>query len=577
MHAGYDPRRWARRVGFLARIGLVAAAGCATFVGIPGAAAQEGDPLRHSDRAASLYRDVLKVDGAGNPLLPLSVLARQERVEVAATGGVRVLGTGDGAVEVRTPGPVEVTVVEPKPGVFEWFVVLGEAASHDFDALRAAKAAWKERGVSLRLMGSGTTYSLAGRAFDTRVSRLCLDETLRSEAAARARAEELGKKWGAEFDVHVVVAEPPGGRLVARGPGGAEVRAADVLWFEAVKEAGKGTTVQVIGTRKGARSVLELPGRVYMVPAHSGGIEVINEAEVERILEGVVASEIFHSAPDAALQAQAVAARTDMLAKVGTRHAMDPFAICADVHCQAYSGLERVNPRIAEAVRSTRGLVMIDADGRLVDAYYHAISGGHTENNENAWPGRPQPALRGRPDLADAGVHPFAAGGPHPSDGGATDAGVEAVLAAKDTSWAAASGMNADNARWRTERTADELHQSLQAYSITKRVIGLRVVRRGVSGRALEVEVAHPEGAKSVLAGELRIRKGLGGSAGPKGLRSALFVVKQEGDRFVFRGAGFGHGVGMDQTGAVGRAKAGQPYAAILQAYYSGVRIEKVY
>ena len=566
------PAAWGRVCGgvrgAVARVGFGLWA-LHTGVGAPAAWAQEGDPLRHSDRAASLYRDVLKVDGTGNPLLPLSVLARQERVDVAAAGGVRVLGTGDGAVEVRTPGPVEVTVTEPKSGVFEWFVVLGEAAAHDFDALRAAKAAWKERGVPLRLMGSGTTYSLAGRAFDTRVSRLCFDETLRSEAAARARAEELGKKWGADFNVHVVVAEPPGGRLIARGPGGAEVRAADVLWFEGIREAGKGAAVQVTGSRKGARTVLDLPGRVYMVPAQNGGIEVINEAEIERILEGVVASEIFHSAPDAALQSQAIAARTDMLAKVGTRHATDPFAICSDVHCQAYSGLERVNPRIAEAVRSTRGLVMIDADGRLVDAYYHAISGGHTENNENAWPGRPQPALRGRPDLVAA----QAPGAPALT----TDAGVDALLASKDVSWAAASGMNIDNSRWHTERSGDDLRQSLQAYGIAKKVVGLRVLRRGVSGRALEVEIAHPAGEKSVLAGELRIRKGLGGSAGPKGLRSALFVVKQDGDKFVFRGAGFGHGVGMDQTGAVGRAKAGQRSTAILQAYYSGVRIEKVY
>jgi SpoIID/LytB domain protein len=531
--------------------------------------AQEGDPLRHSDRTASLYRDVLKVDGKGNPLLPLSVLARQEKVEVGAAGGVKVLGTGDGAVEVRLPGPVEVTVQGHKAGVSRWFVVLAEAPAHDFDTLRSGKALWKERGVALRVLGSGTTYSLAGRAFDTRVTRLCLDEALADEAAARQKADALGKQWGGEFEVHVVVEQPPQGQLVARN-GSAEVRAADVLWLEAVVP---GATLSVAGTRKGTRVSRELPGRVYVVVSGQGGLEVVNEAEVERMLEGVVASEIFHSAPDAALRSQAVAARTDMLAKVGTRHATDPFAICSEVHCQAYSGLEKVNPRIAQAVQDTRGLVLVDQDGRLVDAYYHAISGGHTEHNENVWPGRAQPALRGRPDVTS---------GDEPAR--TSDALVEAMLQRKDVSWAAASGMNADNARWTTVREAGEIQRSLASFGVTGKVKAMRVQRRGVSGRALEVALTLLDGTTSTIAGELRIRKALGGGAGPKGLRSALFVVRpgpsgNDGvpERWTFQGAGFGHGVGMDQTGAVGRAKAGQDFRTILQAYYQGSRIEKVY
>lgn len=537
----------------------------------------DGDALGHGDRTASLYRDVLRIDGQGNPLLPMSVLSKADRLEVSAAGGLRILGTNDGLVEFRVPGPVEVTAVEQKPGVYQHFVVLAQAPAYDFDTLRKQKAEWKARGLAVRTLGTGTNYSLAGRGFDTRVTLLCLDEALPTDALAEQKAAELERQFSVDLSVHTVVAEPPTAMLVAKGQGGTEVRAADVLWFEA---AGKGV-LHVSGSGKAGKKDLDLPGRVYVVPGGHGGLEVVNEAELERILEGVVASEIFHSAPEAALRAQAVAARTDMLAKVGTRHSTDPFAICSEVHCQAYTGMGKVSPRIAQAVKDTRGLVMVDAEGHLVDAYYHAVSGGHTENNENAWPGRPQPALRGRADLVTGAKDWFAQD--LAKNGAVTDASVAAMLADKDASWAAASGLNGEAERWTTEKTAQELQKSLQTVGVDKPVLAIRVTRRGVSGRATEVVLDLHGGGTVTLQGELRIRKALGGSAGPKGLRSSLFVVKagpmQGGvpQKWTFTGAGFGHGVGMDQTGAVGRAKAGQDFRAILGHYYNEPKLERLY
>ncbi len=141
--------------------------------------------------------------------------------------------------------------------------------------------------------------------------------------------------------------------------------------------------------------------------------------------------------------------------------------------------------------------------------------------------------------------------------------------------------MNGEACRWRTEKSAADIRESAQ---LAKAVKEIRVTRRGVSGRAIEVELTLMDGRKKTLAGELHIRKSLGGSAGPKGLRSSLFLVKpgpvgSDGapQTWVFTGAGFGHGVGMDQTGAFGRAKAGQDFRQILQAYYKAIKIEKVY
>ena len=550
------------------------------------------DDQGQSDRTATLYREVLRVGAGGRPLLPLSVLSRQDRLEVSAPSGLRILGTSDGQVDVRLPPGkvVEVVATERKPGVYRHFVVLLRAPSWDFDTLRAAKQRWKDLGVAVVAKSSGTSYSLAGRMFDTRQTLLCVEQSFADGKGASAKAKELAQQFGdalggEEPGVHVVVETPAAAALVVRERGGSsfEVHANDVLWFEAIgrgqskgqpSEAGKGTALQVAGSRAGARSDLELPGRIYVV-AGQHGLEVVNEAEIEGLLEGIVSSEIFHSAPDAALRAQAVAARTDMLAKVGTRHATDPFAICSEVHCQAFRGLERVSPRIAAAVRDTRGVVLVDPEGRLVDAYYHAVSGGHTESNENAWPGRPQPALRGRPDLVR---------GDSPLLGGATDAAVAKLLNSKDESWASSSGLNAEACRWRTERTAQELQSQLQRFGWEGAVLDLQVLKRGVSGRAISLAVQGLGGVRKVIDGELRIRDALGGSHGPKGLRSSLVLIKagpagKDGvpQNWTFTGAGFGHGVGMDQTGAVARAKAGQDYRTILLHYYGGAKLEQLY
>ncbi len=545
---------------------------------MPLAAPLHADPLGHDDRTTSLYRDVLRVGEGGKPLLPLSVLSGQDRVEISAGTGLRVLGTGDGQVDIRLPPgrAIELSAMAEKPGVVKHFVVLAQAPAWDFESLRAQKSAWKERGFAVVAQGTGTTYSLAGRMFDTRQTLLCLDQEFAEAEVAASKAQEIGHQFSVDLTVQQVVDVPPSAELVLRERGGAsvEVHARDVLWFEAQKPPGKAAALTVAGVRKGVRSELDLPGRVYVV-AGRHGLEVVNEADLENVLEGIVASEIFHSAPDAALRAQAVAARTDVLAKVGTRHATDPFAICSEVHCQAYRGMERVSPRIAQAVQDTRGQVLVDSEGRLVDAYYHAVSGGHTENNELVWPGRPQPALRGQPDVVAGGTDLLA--------GGATDETVKQLLEGKDQSWAAASGLNAEACRWRTERTADELAGQLKRFGVQKPVKTLVVTRRGVSGRAIALEVTQSDGTVVKIVGELRIRDALGGSHGPKGLRSSLVIIRagpaKDGvpQSWTFMGAGFGHGVGMDQTGAVARAKAGQKFDEILLHYYVGAALAKLY
>ncbi len=533
----------------------------------PSSALAQADPMGHEDRARSLYRVVVSLDGQGHPVLPVSVYEHGTEVQISAPGGVRVLGTGDGSVEFAVPGtkPVVVTAQGLKVGRKSYWVAVARAPANDLFSLRKVMQQWKAWGHRVRPRGVGATYALKGRVLDTRATVLCLDEPFATRAAASKRAAALAAQRERDVFVHVQLTEPPTGKLLANTPGGAQVRAADVLWFEA---AGGQLTIAGKGP-DGARKML-LPGRVYVVPGDGGGLAVVNEARIETLLEGVVAAEIFASAPLAALRAQAVAARTDLLAKVGLRHRSDPFSICSQVHCQAYRGARRIPRRIAQAVRDTRGVVLTGPGGRLVDTFYHAVSGGHTEHNNNAWRMAPHPNLRGVPDVVD--------GAPNHLAKGPTEAAVRALLDSPDRSYAAASGRNKKALRWQVKRTWSDIRKHMAKHGVREPIKEVTLLKRGVSGRVIELELTLKSGRKVRIWGELRIRRAF------KRLRSSLFLLTA-GPRdsagvpayWSFRGAGYGHGVGLDQTGAYGRAKLGQSHTQILNAYYKGAKLERIY
>ena len=127
-------------------------------------------------------------------------------------------------------------------------------------------------------------------------------------------------------------------------------------------------------------------GGIYVTVGAHGQLVVVNEVPADKLLEGLVPAEIFPSAPAAALRAQAVAARGELFRKTGVRHLVDPYLLCARTHCQVYAGAGHEHPRTSAAVAATRGLVLLEEDGRVVDTVYSAVCGGHTEDNDAVWP-----------------------------------------------------------------------------------------------------------------------------------------------------------------------------------------------
>jgi SpoIID/LytB domain protein len=209
--------------------------------------------------------------------------------------------------------------------------------------------------------------------------------------------------------------------------------------------------------------------------------------------------------------------------------------------------------------------VLFTADSKdLADTVYSANCGGHTENNENAWPDMPAlPALRGHRDAP-------ATGKPDIYAAGVSEENLVRFIDQPPVAYCGQARLGAgDRFRWTVKRTAAELDKLLAQYHLGK-IRAIEVPQRGVSGRALAVRVVGSARSETIR-GELRIRQAFGG------LRSSLFVVEVKDGDAIFRGAGFGHGVGMCQTGAVGMAEAGASYQQILRFYYPGTVLRKLW
>jgi stage II sporulation protein D len=407
---------------------------------------------------------------------------------------------------------------------------------------------------------------VSGEVLDRREVLVGVGPTSTYEAAEKALDKLRASSAQPErvAGVYTELLERPHGLLEATGDRSrARVRNAGVLWFAPVGNKPLRLEWRGPSPKESGRGLYH--GRVYVTIDRRGGLAVVNAVPENRLLHGLVPAEIFPSASEEALKAQAVAARGELLAKIGTRHAGEPFRLCSQTHCQVYSGAGRETPRTTAAVEATRGQILFAAAGKeLVDTVYSANCGGHTEHNENAWPDMPALAtLRGHRDAPAGRADPFA--------GGVTSALVEKFISTTPAAYcgSARGGGGADRFRWTVTRSASELDTLLASLRLG-RLTAIEILERGISGRARSVRLVGRTRSE-VVKGELRIRQLFGG------LRSSLFVVEVKDGAATFRGAGFGHGVGLCQTGAIGMAEAGRTYREILAHYYPGSAVRKLW
>lgn len=279
---------------------------------------------------------------------------------------------------------------------------------------------------------------------------------------------------------------------------------------------------------------------------------IVNYLDIEDYLRGVVPLEMGRRGNEAveALKAQAVTARTYAYRRASA-NASGPFDMSATITDQMYGGVNAETPEADRAVGSTQGLVVVWR-GQLAECYYHSTCGGMTADIAEVWGRAPCEYLS---SVSDTGP-----------DGAA---------------WCKASKYFT----WRETWNADQLSkilgttvkEALPGERFTGSVQGITVKSRFKCGRVDLCELLPGSGRAVECKGDkvryvLR-RNGLGGGI----LRSANFTIDKNGpDTFVLAGKGYGHGVGLCQMGAIGRAQAGQSFRTILSAYFRNTEVRKV-
>jgi stage II sporulation protein D len=520
------------------------------------------DDTSSSDKLRILYSTRFTFTESGVPLVTVEIMGGRKDVKLRAKGGVVVRpdGSGGSAVEADGGESWTVTVENAKPAVIQEWTVVETLGSDDATGISAALARWKDRGFDPRSFEIGTVFGTGGEVIDTREVRIAIDPVAAGKGAARAA--DHARRFGVKTLVHEDLVRRPSGTIVAKS-GATTIRNASVLWFQP-KKATETLTVADVPTGTGGSQLQtgvedrRYWGSVYVTLDHDGSLLAANAVSEDKLLAGLVPAEMYPDAPVAALEAQAIAARTDLLQKIGRRNLTDPFLLCSTQQCQVYAGAGKEDPRTTKAIEKTRGIVLLRDGGGLVDVRYSATCGGHSEDNEAIWGGDPDPSLRGRRDDAKA------------STAKVTD--IKAFLAEDPkTFWCGRVEKSRNRFRWTEEITVEDLSARVAIdYPELGRIKSLTAKQRGVSGRIQVLTIA---GDKSTIdvSGDLKIRRLLGG------LKSTLFDVARDGNTFVFNGAGFGHGVGMCQLGAIGMAEAGKTHEQILGHYYRGTHLHRLY
>ena len=293
-----------------------------------------------------------------------------------------------------------------------------------------------------------------------------------------------------------------------------------------------------------------------VVPTDSS-VLVVNVVPIEQYLRGVVPLEIGLRTPaeQAAAEAQAIAARSYTwvhLAQGGMARnaAYDMLAGVAD---QVYGGVDAERPFSDAAVRSTAGLV-IKYNGRIADAPYHSSCGGETASPDEVWRATAEPYLRRVSDK---------------------------IPGSKDRFYCDIAPRFA----WTRAFTGDELDAAVRSYlrnfvavpaSGPGHVQAVTIETRTPSGRVGQLVITTDRGRYNLRGNDIRAVLRAPGS---EMLNSTYFSLEPEQSRdagisrLVVRGNGYGHGIGMCQWGAIGRARAGQSARTILATYYPGTTV----
>jgi stage II sporulation protein D len=260
----------------------------------------------------------------------------------------------------------------------------------------------------------------------------------------------------------------------------------------------------------------------------SQAISVVNEIDVEDYLKGVLPWEANPEWPMEALKAQAVASRTYALFRTLEKQD-EKFALHQDVKSQVYKGKAIENPKTNQAIEDTRGKILT-YKGKIFPAFFHSTCGGQTTRADYLWKVQKNPVFRG---------------------------------VSCNFCW------QSKHYRWQAKFTRKEIETVLRKHGF--QVSGIKNIVAAdldASGRARKFVIEHRGGKTKIHSNDFRLWMD------PARFKSTLIQgIAQDGGAYIFRGRGWGHGVGMCQYGMKGLAELGYSYPQILDYYYPGAEI----
>ncbi len=314
-----------------------------------------------------------------------------------------------------------------------------------------------------------------------------------------------------------------GENVVVDGPGGAISAPA----FRLLPSRGA-LTVDVV-TGKALRSPRIYKGFLDVRPetGRSSRLLLINEVDLESYVASVLSREYGLKDVEGS-KAMAIVARTYALKSAGK---LGPDIHHSDhISSQVYDGEGVVTPLMRSAAEATQGLVL-SYRGELCEATYSSSSGGHTAGNETVWKGRPLPYLRGKADPYDRSPQ-------------------------QNWKWIVSS------------------RKLLDAFSANRKatITGISEGKRGTDGRLHTVTLHHADGTRESMVGN-DFRMTVTRYFGAASMKSTLSTFSLIGEDYVFKGSGYGHGVGLSQWGAHEMARQGFNYSDILAFYFPGTSV----
>ena len=270
------------------------------------------------------------------------------------------------------------------------------------------------------------------------------------------------------------------------------------------------------------------------VSVHQVSENVTQRMSLEDYVLHVVANEASVEDQTEALKALAIAARTYALKNLG-RHKEQGYDFCSTTHCQRFESVVS-RPALAAAVKETAGMVLHDDKNQIIDAYFSASCGGTTANLKSLWGNEAPAYLRGVSD-------DYCNTGPH--------------------------------YRWTDVIDSAQLANALRSdprTDVGQNIRALSVAHYDQTGRAELISIAGDR-RRTINGWEFKLI--VGRALGWNVLKSSRFNVSRSGSQFVFRGGGFGHGLGLCQEGSHVMAQRGQSHQQILAHYFPGTSLDE--